>query len=88
MNIKTLNNESMYVDNKITYSIVESEPHYPHWGWAVAAILFMWPLIALWLIVGWTRKKYNVNITKNGFTVTVWLDKENFELLEKTAKAK
>lgn len=49
-------------------SVVSSHYDFPHWGWAVLWLLLLWPVLFIWLILGFVRTKYSVEIDYNDGT--------------------
>ena len=87
MNIKTLTNATMYVDDTYKYNVLSVDSYTPHWGWWILWLILFYPALLV-LVAMCFRKKYVVEVSKNGVGYTIELDKANFHLLKDVAKAK
>lgn len=84
MVIKTLEGKIIEVKDVKSYLTSDYEINFPHWGWLVAAVLFFWPAAFIWLYMGLTRHKVQVEFNYGHHSEEHWISLDEYKKFSRT----
>lgn len=83
MLIKTLEGNTIETKKVQSYLVSDYANNFPHWGWLVAAVLFFWPAAFIWLYMGLTRQKVQVEFDYGSHSEDHWISLDEYKKFSK-----